>query len=125
MKVKIQVVDEPNANNHVYTKESLENVIKEFNEGKELFGGIDMPLDLPFNELQISHKITSLSIEGDYLVGEVEILETPLGEVLSKILIDGQLDLRMCGTGSLEKVVNENHIKDFTLYSVNAVKDGA
>jgi len=134
MKVKIQVVDEPNANNHVYSKEVLENAIKEFNEGKELFGGIGMPptgygmpldLDLPFSELQISHKISSLSIEGDYLVGEVEILKTPLGEILSKILIDDQLDFRMCGTGNIVIKDVVSYVEDFTLISINAVKDGA
>ena len=122
--VTILKPDEPNANGRIYLRETVEKIIEQSREDKNrLLGTVGMPAGTTLDLTGVSHMVNNLRIieHGD-LVGEVMVLDTPIGAVLSKMLHDGEVDFRMAGTGT----VDENGVvSNYQAISINAVLDGA
>ena len=115
MIVRLAQIGVPNKNGHVYSADCFESAL-----GKEFFGTIGMD---DFNESvdlnRVSHRITNLRIEDGFLVGDVEILSTPMGKVLSEI---GGMDYRTAGFADMD---SNGIISKYQLISINAVENGA
>jgi hypothetical protein len=79
----IQAAGKPNANNRVYPRE---------------IGELDHP-DSPIIQLEnVSHLVTETHWNGNDLVGTIEVLDTPKGNILSK-LIDRKIKLGISSRG--------------------------
>lgn len=92
-------------------------------EGNRFFGTIADDNDefYQYTLEKISHQITKLSIEGNDLVAEVKILETPEGKILSNLVeIGTKFRLGLVGYG----IVNENdQLEEYTLDRIDLIGD--
>jgi len=111
-----------NQNGRVYAKPILERETKkymeEFVKNGNAFGELDHP-DKPVVELKnASHVVKDLWWEGDDLMGKVELLNTPAGNIVKEIIKAGHtIGISSRGTGSVSQT-NEGHLEvqdDFEL----------
>ena len=131
MKVRgvFQRADEENNNGRIYPKALLEREIEKLCEsmnGRRLMGELDHPQHDSVKLSNVSHLITKLDVKGNEIIGEAEILDTPMGKV-AKALIEGgvQIGISSRGMGTLsegqdgKRYVNE----DFRLITWDLVAD--
>ena len=111
-----------NQNGRVYAKPILERETKkymdEFVKNGNAFGELDHP-DKPVVELKnASHVVKDLWWDGDDLMGKVELLNTPAGNIVKEIIKAGHtIGISSRGTGSVQQT-NEGHLEvqdDFEL----------
>ena len=102
-----------NRNGRMYPMETLSKEVKRYNEtfvnkGRAL-GELGHPDGPTVNLDRVSHKITSLTQEGNNFRGKAQILNTPMGKIASSLLDEGvQLGVSSRGVGSL-RMTNEGH----------------
>jgi len=124
-----QRADEENNNGRIYPKALLEREITKLCEsmkGRRLMGELDHPQHDSVKLSNVSHLITKLDVKGNEIIGEAEILDTPMGKV-AKALIEGgvQVGISSRGMGTLsegqdgKRYVNE----DFRLITWDLVAD--
>jgi len=124
-----QRADEENNNGRIYPKALLEREIDKLCEsmkGRRLMGELDHPQHDSVKLSNVSHLITKLEAKGNEIIGEAEILDTPMGKV-ARALIEGgvQIGISSRGMGTLsegqdgKRYVNE----DFRLITWDLVAD--
>ena len=102
-----------NRNGRMYPMETLAREVKRYNEtfvnkGRAL-GELGHPDGPTVNLDRVSHKITSLSEDGNNFKGKAQILNTPMGKIASSLLDEGvMLGVSSRGVGSL-RTTNEGH----------------
>ena len=78
---------------------------KEFIKQSRAMGELDHPESSVVNLANVSHNITEMHWEGDNLLGEVEVLGTPAGNILKELFRSGiKLGISSRGMGSVETV---------------------
>lgn len=120
--VKIMRADVPNGNGRVYPMAALEQCV-ERSMTDTILGVLGTPTtDTGVDISKISHVVENLRIEDGYLIGDITVLQTAQGDILSQLVDAVQIDFRASGIGELseDKVVN-----DFKLISIDALYDGA
>ena len=71
-------------------------------------GELDHPESSVVNLQNVSHNVTEMNFNGDDLVGTVEVLTTPSGNILKELFKNGiKLGISSRGMGSVEPM-NEN-----------------
>ena len=105
----LQRADAKNQNGRVYPKGILVREAKNYSEGyvkqKRALGELDHPDSSVVNLQNVSHNITEMHFEGDNLLGTVEILTTPSGNILRELFKNGiKLGISSRGMGSVEAV---------------------
>jgi hypothetical protein len=131
MKIRgvFQRADEENNNKRIYPKALLNREVEKLAEslnGRRLMGELDHPQHDSVKLSNVSHLITKLDVKGNDIIGEAEILNTPMGQV-AKALIEGgvQIGISSRGMGTLsegqdgKRYVNE----DFRLITWDLVAD--
>ena len=108
----LQRADAKNQNGRVYPREILTREAKNYNENfikqSRAMGELDHPDSSVVNLQNVSHNITEMHFEGDNLLGTVEILTTPSGNILRELFKNGiKLGISSRGMGSVE-TVNED-----------------
>ena len=94
-----------NRNGRIYPRELWENVlnsdyVKEMIESHGLVGELDHPEErLEISLQNVSHVINDMWIEGDQVVGTIDILPTPSGKIVSE-LIDYGTDIGISSRGA-------------------------
>ena len=129
MKGIIQKAQSPNANNRIYPRPILEREDAKYQElikERRSLGELDHP-DSPIVQLEnVSHLITETKWEGDDLVGTVEVLDTPKGQILEKLIgRDIKLGISSRGLGSTSRT-NEGYDMvedDFSLVCYDMVSN--
>ena len=102
-----------NRNGRMYPMETLSREVKRYNEtfvnkGRAL-GELGHPDGPTVNLDRVSHKITSLTEDGNNFKGKAQILNTPMGKIASSLLDEGvMLGVSSRGVGSL-RTTNEGH----------------
>ena len=82
---------------------------KEFVNEKRAMGELDHPESSVVNLQNVSHNITEMHFEGDNLLGTVEILTTPSGNILRELFKNGiKLGISSRGMGSVETVTEDS-----------------
>ena len=94
MKVRglFQEANSKNGNKRVYAQPLLEREIKKLQgplKERRLIGELDHPSNEVVHLTNASHIITGLTMEGNKVIGEAEILNTPSGKVLQELLRAG------------------------------------
>ena len=104
-----------NRNGRIYPRELWENVlnsdyVKEMIESHGLVGELDHPEErLEISLQNVSHVINDMWIEGDQVVGTIDILPTPSGKIVSELLDYGtDIGISSRGAGS----VGPNNVVD-------------
>ena len=85
----LQRASAENQNGRVYPKEILEREAKKYEtliKERRALGELDHPDSSVINLKNVSHNIKEVHWEGDDLVGTVEILSTPSGNILKELL---------------------------------------
>lgn len=111
-----------NQNGRVYDKAILEreckNYLKEFVERGNAFGELDHPESPVVSLKNASHVVKDLWWDGDDLMGKVELLNTPAGNIVKEIIKGGHtIGISSRGTGSVQQT-NEGTLEvqpDFEL----------
>jgi hypothetical protein len=111
-----------NQNGRVYKKEILERecskYMKEFVENGNAFGELDHPESPVVSLKNASHIVKELWWKGDDLMGRVELLNTPAGNIVKEIIKAGHtIGISSRGTGSVQQT-NEGTLEvqpDFEL----------
>ena len=104
-----------NRNGRIYPRELWENVlnsdyVKEMIESHGLVGELDHPEErLEISLQNVSHVINDMWIEGDQVIGTIDILPTPSGKIVSELLDYGtDIGISSRGAGS----VGANNVVD-------------
>jgi len=121
--------DKQNRNNRVYPKEVLaravERYIKEQVMTGRAVGELNHPEGPMINLDKVSHRITTLTWDGNNVNGKAQVLNTPMGQIV-KGLIEGGVKLGVSsrGMGSIEQRNGQTYVKDdFILSTVDIVQD--
>lgn len=126
---KFQEAEAINKNKRMYPFDVLNENVKKLNEcikHRGLIGELDHPTDSIIHFEKASHVITKLWWEGNTLMGEGEILNTPHGKILRSLLNDGvRIGISSRGVGNGK--VNENGVliigESYKLITFDAVAD--
>ena len=126
---KFQECDRPNKNERIYTHSILDKNMKSLNEvirARGLVGELDHPTDSIIHFEKASHVVTKLWWEGNVMMGEGEILNTPHGKILKALINDGvRVGISSRGVGSGK--VNDKGImvidEQYKLITFDAVAD--
>ena len=121
--------EKKNRNGRIYPMPIMEKALGKYNDEQvtkgRAVGELNHPEGPTVNLDKVSHKINKLEFQGNDIVGEASILNTPMGEVV-KGLLDGGVTFGVStrGMGSLSQrngamVVND----DYILNAVDIVQD--
>jgi hypothetical protein len=105
--------DITNRNGRMYPIKTLSREVERYNEnfvqkGRAL-GELGHPDGPTVNLDRVSHKIVSLTQEGNNFIGKAQLLDTPMGKIAKSLIGEGvQLGVSSRGVGSL-KMTNEGH----------------
>ena len=105
----LQRANAKNQNGRVYPMEILQREAKNYSQNfivqKRALGELDHPDSSVVNLQNVSHNITEMHWEGDNLLGTVEILTTPSGNILRELFKNGiKLGISSRGMGSVETI---------------------
>jgi len=111
-----------NQNGRIYSKDILEReskkYVEEFVKRGNAFGELDHPESPVVSLKNASHIVKELYWKGDDLMGKVELLNTPAGNIVKEIIKAGHtIGISSRGTGSVQQT-NEGHLEvqdDFDL----------
>jgi len=108
----LQRAEAKNQNGRIYPKEILEReatkYMDNFVKQRRAMGELDHPESSVVNLKNVSHNIVDMGWDGDDLVGTVEILPTPSGNILKDLLKAGiLLGISSRGLGSVKKEMRE------------------
>jgi len=88
----IQRADAKNQNGRVYPKSILEREVEKYIDGpvseNRALGELDHPESMVINLKNVSHNIKKLWWNGDDLMGKIEILPTPSGNILKELFLN-------------------------------------
>ena len=119
----IQRAEAKNQNERVYPRNVLEREIQKYIDGpindRRPMGELDHPESSIVNLQNVSHNIRKCWWEGDDVMGEFEVLDTPAGKILKALFAAGlMLGVSSRGMGSVEENLNEGTLEvqdDFEL----------
>jgi len=105
----LQRAESKNQNGRIYPREVLvreaKKYTKEFISQRRAMGELDHPESSVVNLSNVSHNIKDMHWEGDNLLGVVEVLGTPAGNILKELFKSGiKLGISSRGMGSVETV---------------------
>jgi hypothetical protein len=105
----LQRAEAKNQNGRVYPKPILEREAKKYNEvnirQRRALGELDHPDSAVVNLNNVSHNITEMHWDGNDLVGTVEVLTTPAGNILRELFKAGiTLGISSRGMGSVREL---------------------
>jgi hypothetical protein len=105
-----------NGNGRYYSRELWERELKKYmvsvNE-KRALGELDHPESQIINLKNVSHNITGLKWNGDKIIGKIEILPTPSGNILKALIESGiKVGVSSRGMGSLKQVGETMEVQD-------------
>ena len=111
-----------NQNGRIYEKDLLMREVKkymtEFVKNGNAFGELDHPESAVVSLKNASHVVKDLYWNGDDLMGKVELLNTPAGNIVKEIIKAGHtIGISSRGTGSVQQT-NEGYLEvqsDFEL----------
>lgn len=126
----LQRANAKNQNGRVYPRQILmrevEKYAQEFIAQRRALGELDHPESPVVNLKNVSHNILNCRFEGDDLLGDIEVLSTPSGNILKELLKNNiRLGISSRGLGSV-KEVGEGTVEvgeDFSLLCFDVVSN--
>ena len=116
-----------NANQRIYPKNILMREAKKYSDvqikERRALGELDHPQDEIVNLSNVSHNIREIHWSGNDLIGTIEVLSTPAGNILKELFKSGiKLGISSRGLGSLEETDEGNLVQDdYSLVSFDFV----
>jgi len=108
----LQRAEAKNQNGRVYPKETLMREAKKYEDTfvqeRRALGELDHPDSSVVNLNNVSHNVLDMKFQGDDLIGTVEVLSTPAGNILKELFKSGiKLGISSRGMGSVKEVMRE------------------
>ena len=105
----LQRANAENQNGRIYPKEILVREARKYNDTfikeRRAMGELDHPESSVVNLANVSHNIRDMKWQNDDLVGTVEVLPTPAGNILKELFKSGiKLGISSRGMGSVETI---------------------
>ena len=109
----LQRAEVKNQNGRIYPRKILvreaTKYLKSFIKEQRALGELDHPDTSVVNLQNASHNVTEMHWEGDNLIGTVEVLGTPSGNILTELFKAGiKLGISSRGLGSVETLSEED-----------------
>ena len=119
----LQRANAKNQNGRVYPKDILDREVQNYIDGpikdNRAMGELDHPESSIINLQNVSHTVKKCWWDGDDVMGRVEILSTPAGNILKALFASGiTVGISSRGMGSVEENINEGTVEvqdDFEL----------
>ena len=116
----LQRADAKNQNGRIYPQETLmreaENYAKVQIKERRALGELDHPDSSVVNLNNVSHNVLEMHWNGKDLVGTVEVLGTPAGNILKELFKSGiKLGISSRGLGSVEEIREADGYSDSSL----------
>ena len=112
----LATVDIKNGNGRYYSKELWDRELDKYNvlvKERRACGELDHPDSQIINLKNVSHNITKLWWDGDNVMGAIEILPTPSGNILKALIGAGiKVGVSSRGMGSLKQVGEVLEVQD-------------
>jgi hypothetical protein len=113
----VQRADAKNGNGRVYPKDTLEREIQKYKETyikeNRALGELDHPESPIINLKNVCHNILDLWWNGDDVMGKIEILPTPSGNILKALLIAGiTVGISSRAMGSVKQIGETVEVQD-------------
>ena len=127
----LQRAEAKNQNGRIYPREILVREAKKYTQDfikqRRAMGELDHPESSVVNLQNVCHNVKEMHFEGDNLLGTVEVLGTPSGNILKELFKAGiKLGISSRGMGSVE-TVNEGDAQevqdDFELIAFDFVSN--
>jgi len=112
-----------NQNQRVYPVDEISKAVDSVNEklqgGFSVLGEADHPEELTVNLDRVSHMITEMWMDGKNGYGKLNIIPTPMGNIVQTLLDSGaKLGVSSRGSGN---VTGEGKVSDFEIVTVDVV----
>ena len=105
-----------NGNGSYYKKELWDREMEKYDQlvqERRSMGELDHPESTVINLKNVSHLVTDYNWDGDQLMGKIEILPTPSGNILKELIKAGvTVGVSSRGMGSLEQNGNVMEVQD-------------
>jgi len=105
-----------NGNGRIYNKATLQREVESYQKAireKRALGELDHPDDSVINLKNASHLVNKMWWDGDSVMGKIEVLETPSGNVLKALLNSGvKLGISSRGLGSVTESSGVTMVED-------------
>jgi len=119
----LQRAEAKNQNGRVYPKDILAREVEVYMNGpvkeNRAMGELDHPESSVINLQNVSHTVKKCWWDGDDVMGNVEVLNTPAGNILKALFASGiTVGISSRGMGSVEENINEGTVEvqdDFEL----------
>jgi hypothetical protein len=112
----LQKATEQNQNGRVYSRALLEREAGKYQEminDRRALGELDHPESSVVNLQNVSHNVTKMWWDGDNLLGDVEILGTPAGNILKELFKGGiTLGISSRGMGTTREHEGKTMVND-------------
>ena len=114
---KLQEAEQKNGNGRVYPREILEREVKKYADGpiksRTALGELDHPEASVVNLANTSHVITEVWWKGNDLMGRLELLPTPSGNIAKALILSGiPLGISSRGMGSVRQLGETVEVQD-------------
>ena len=127
----LQRANSKNQNGRVYPKDTLVREAKKYSETfireSRALGELDHPDSSVVNLNNVSHNVKSMAWKGDDLIGTVEVLGTPSGNILKELFKSGiKLGISSRGLGSVKEMNEGEGVEvqpDFELIAFDFVSN--
>ena len=112
----LQKAEEQNQNGRVYSRKLLEREASKYDDlikENRALGELDHPESAVVNLQNVSHNVIGMGWQGNDLIGKVEILGTPAGNILKELFKSGiTLGISSRGMGTTRDVKGETIVND-------------
>ena len=127
----LQRAESKNQNGRVYPREVLLKEVGKYLDTnvqeRRALGELDHPESSVVNLNNASHNVVEMHWDGDDLLGTVEVLSTPAGNILKELFKSGiKLGISSRGLGSVEPMKEEDTVEvqpDFELIAFDCVSN--
>jgi len=114
---KIQEAEQKNGNGRVYPREILEREVQKYVDSsvktRTSLGELDHPESSVVNLANTSHIITEVWWKGNDLMGKLELLPTPSGNIAKALVLSGiPLGISSRGMGSVKQLGETVEVQD-------------
>ena len=128
--VTLQQANSKNQNGRIYPRQILTKEVvrynKEFVEQNRALGELDHPESPIVNLRNVCANVTKISMNGDAVVGDMQVLSTPAGNIVRELVKNNiRLGVSSRGVGSV-KSVNEDTLEvqeDYSLICFDVVSN--
>lgn len=124
----MQMADTKNGNGRVYSREILEREAQNYRKAvrdRRALGELDHPESSVVNLSNASHLVVDIWMEENKVMGKIEVLNTPSGQILKQLIESGvKLGISSRGLGSVKEVGEKIEVQDdFQLICFDMVAD--